>query len=93
MSACGLFPFPKDYMPFREPFLECWKDLSSRIKEAIVLNECSGCTKRKYCKPCAAMLYAETGDVNKRSDYLCDLTNHLLNSIEIISEKGDLYPK
>ena len=86
----------KNYCYSRHTFLA--EDLFEQVDPAkwgitrkFISNE--GCTKRKYCKPCAAMLYAETGDVNKRSDYLCDLTNHLLNSIEIISEKGDLYPK
>ena len=71
MSACGLLPFPLECDPFAEPFAECWQRLTERVRCAPVLRKCKNCHLREICNPCAAMVYAESGDVNGKAEYLC----------------------
>lgn len=82
MTACGMMPFPIEVNPFQKPFDQCWMELTNKVREAKVLHECSKCDKKEICNPCAAMLYAENGDVNKKSQYLCDLTENIICKIE-----------
>ncbi len=71
MSACGLMPFPGKYPVFERPFYECWQELMRKVRNAQVLSQCAGCKLKHVCRPCAAMLYAETGDVNCKAPYMC----------------------
>ncbi len=71
MTACGMMDFPVAKNPFREPFQQCWQDLTEKVRTTPVLKDCSGCKLREICRPCVAMLYSESGDVNKKSEYLC----------------------
>ncbi len=73
MTACGLFSFPLETEPFREPFLQCWQKLTERVRSVTVLAHCKGCALRHICNPCAATVYAECSDVNGKPDYLCEL--------------------
>lgn len=71
MSACGMMPLPAQYPIFEKPFLECWQDLVGKVKNMYVLSQCGGCKLRHVCRPCAAALYAETGDPNCKAPYMC----------------------
>lgn len=99
MTACGMLSFPLEVYPFEQPFKECWMALTDKVRTTPVLRECAGCNRKEICKPCVAMLYAETGDVNKRSSYLCQFADCLIEKMQkIILEakpKGeeDLYEK
>lgn len=88
MTACGILPFPKEVYPFQKPFAECWIELTNKVRETKVLQECVSCKKREICMPCAAMLYAETGDVNLKAPYLCELTDHILCKINAELREG-----
>lgn len=82
MCACGLMGFPLTVYPFEEPFQSCWNRLTDAVRQTPVLHGCAGCEKREICKPCAAMLYTETGDVNEKAPYLCKMaecTQKLMN--------------
>ena len=74
MNPCGIMDFPAVYDPFRKEFRDCWLDLTEKVRQAEVLRECRGCPKKEICHPCAAILYAETGDVNKKAPYLCRMS-------------------
>lgn len=78
MTACGMVPFPIEVYPFKEPFKECWLRLTNAVREATVLRECSKCSKKDICKPCVAMIYSETGDVDKKAPYLCEMTDYII---------------
>lgn len=82
MTACGLTPFPVQVMPFQRPFRECWLELTDLVRSIPVLRECAGCTYRAVCNPCAAMLYAETGDVNRRAPYLCEMSEKIIDNLK-----------
>lgn len=82
MTACGMLPFPLQTDPFSEPFRDCWIRLTDTVRTAPVLGECSQCGKREICKPCVAMLYAETGEVNRRAPYLCRFSDCLITEMK-----------
>lgn len=86
MSACGMTPFPVEVNPFQRDFRDCWMELTDRVRCTPVLKECQLCRYRPICNPCVAMLYAETGDVNQRSSYLCEMSKQIEK--RLIDEKG-----
>lgn len=88
MSACGITPFPVVKYPFEEPFLDCWKELTGKVRTTPVLKGCAGCEKKEICNPCVAMIYAETGGVNCRSSYMCELADHIVQRIEREVKEG-----
>lgn len=81
MTACGMVDFPLVVHPFARPFRECWQELTDRVRSTPVLKGCAGCDKRDVCKPCVAMIYSETGTVDRRADYLCRLTDSILRQM------------
>lgn len=82
MTACGMLSFPLEVYPFQKPFAQCWMELTNAVRSVKVLHECNSCIKKEICNPCVAMLYAETGDVNRKAQYLCDLTEHIIYKIK-----------
>ena len=81
MTACGMLPFPVEVYPFERPFHDCWMELTDKVRNTPVLGECSGCGKRKICNPCVAMLYAETGNINRRAPYLCEMADCIIQKM------------
>ena len=75
MTACGIMDFPVAKYPFEEKFFDCWMDLTERVRKSTVLNGCKNCNKKEICRPCAALIYAETGDVDSKAEYLCKMAD------------------
>ncbi len=73
MTACGMMDFPLVTYPFEKPFADCWQELTESVRQTTVLKDCANCNLREICRPCAAMLYTESGDVNKKAYYLCKM--------------------
>lgn len=73
MTACGVMNFPAVVYPFEKGFRESWEVLTETARNTPVLKGCAGCPNRELCKPCAAMLYTETGDPNAKAPYLCEM--------------------
>ncbi|MBR6825884.1 MAG: radical SAM protein [Oscillospiraceae bacterium] len=73
MCACGLTPFPKTFNAFEGNVMEHWMELTEAVRSTPVLQACAGCELREICKPCAAMVYAESGKTEGRVPYLCRL--------------------
>lgn len=82
MTACGMLPFPYVAHPFDEPFIDCWHKLTDAVRNASVMHECNKCHKKDICKPCVAMIYSETGDVDKKAPYLCEMTDHIIARVK-----------
>lgn len=82
MSACGMVDFPLSTYPFVRPFRECWADITERVRSTPVLKGCANCENRELCKPCVAMIYGETGTVDKKSDYMCRVTESIKTLIK-----------
>ncbi len=74
MTACDMMEYPLACDPFEEAFESCWTKLSEAVAQTSVLSECRDCHLKEICHPCAAAMYAETGDVNKKAPYLCRMS-------------------
>lgn len=88
MTACGMIPFPVEAYPFEHPFHECWMEITNKVRSTKVLEECNKCDKKAICNPCVAMIYAETGEVNCKAPYMCEMTECIINKM-----KGELQEK
>lgn len=78
MTACGMMDFPLKTMPFEEPFRDCWMKLTDSVRTTPVLRGCAGCEKREHCNPCVAMIYGETGTVDQKAPYMCQMSDQIL---------------
>lgn len=74
MTACGMMKFPLVCEPFQDGFASCWDRITTEVRRQQVLRGCRGCQKKEICHPCAAIMKAETGSVNKKAPYLCHMT-------------------
>lgn len=88
MTACGMMPFPVQVMPFERPFQDCWKELTNLVRTTPVLQGCAECPNRRVCNPCVAMVYAETGGVNCRAPYLCEMTERIIETMKWEVKEG-----
>lgn len=88
MSACGIMDFPIVQYPFENDFEKCWLNLTEAVRTKTVLKECAGCPKKEICHPCAAIISTETGDVNKKAPYLCEMSDASLNCWKRMLENG-----
>lgn len=82
MTACGMLDFPKVVYPFEREFKECWMELTDTVRSAKVLKECNRCEKKEVCNPCVAMLNAEEGDVNCKPEYICQMTDSIIEEMK-----------
>ena len=87
MTACGMIDFPMVVYPFAEDFGDCWRKLTECVRSTPVLKGCAGCSKREICNPCVAMIYGETGTVDERSAYMCQLADSVLDSMKLQLEE------
>lgn len=81
MTACGIMAFPRKEYPFEDDFAQCWKRLNEAVLSSQVLASCAGCPRKELCRPCAAMVASECGDVNGKPEYLCALAKNLQEKI------------
>lgn len=81
MTSCGLTTFPVVKYPFKDSFKECWSELTEAVRTIPVLKGCSGCSMKELCRPCVAMIQAETGDTNTKAPYMCEMTACLVNRL------------
>lgn len=91
MTACGMLDFPIRVHPFVEPFAECWGKLTDRVRSTPVLKGCAGCDKREICTPCVAMIHGETGTIDQKAPYMCQLSESILKRMkqELEEEKHE----
>lgn len=82
MTACGMLDFPRAEMPFERPFIDCWMDITNAVRNTKVLKECNRCEKKEVCNPCVAMLNAEEGDVNCKPEYICKMTDKIIEEMK-----------
>lgn len=78
MTACGITPFPRVEKPFENPFTDCWSRITEAVRTTPVMNGCEGCKMKQICKPCAGVLWAETGDCNQKAPYLCQMSQYAM---------------
>lgn len=74
MTACGMMEEFKAY-PLRNGFEQSWNEVRAMVSAQTVLTECAGCERRDICRVCPAIAFTETGDFNKKPEYLCRMVN------------------
>ncbi len=89
MCACGLMPFPKTFYAFDGKMLEHWYELNAAVRFETVLSACAGCKMRNVCRPCVATVYAESGDIEGKVPYLCQLAQCTTERIENYLKEHD----
>lgn len=77
MLPCGMIP---DFsVPVREQsFANSWKEITEYTDHITLAPECKNCKKKKICMPCAAKITAETGEYNRKAQYLCEYVDEYI---------------
>ena len=88
MTACGMIPFPVEANPFERSFHDCWMEITNKVRSTKVLRECNRCEKKEICNPCVAMIYTETGEVNCKAPYMCEMTDYIIDAIDTELKEG-----
>lgn len=83
MLPCGMFNSPKISL-LEHSFEECWQFLVHEVSKIKTCSECHDCRLRNICKVCAAACLTETGSIEKKPEYLCQMAQsyeRLLNQL------------
>ncbi|MBP9988927.1 MAG: SPASM domain-containing protein, partial [Ruminococcus sp.] len=83
MSMCGMIP-AKIRNILTDGFDKCWNDIKSQTEKLRLYKGCTECKYRFFCNVCAAVCLAETGDFDKKPEYVCKMTEETY--FEVIEE-------
>lgn len=72
LSACGMYTNPA-YSLRELTFSEAWRRTVESVDETICRNFCENCPNSSLCRTCISMIYNETGDINARPVYFCEM--------------------
>ncbi len=80
---CGMFQEPRISM-LEHSFADCWKYIVDACEKMPHCQACIECEKQNICSVCPANCYAETGSTGGRPDYLCHMTDAMIQEMEQI---------
>lgn len=86
MLPCGMMTRPVTY-PFQDGFEDSWKELTDIVGRIRLPAECSGCSLRKQCQACAAMVLTETDTFTEVPEYRCRMTKCYLDACRRVQKK------
>lgn len=72
---------------FETGFSKAWEQIKEERKQLFLPIECTKCGKREFCTVCGACAYTETGDFEKKPEYMCALTEEKLRLMNSVAEK------
>ena len=72
LLSCGMMPEPKVSL-LDHSFAEAWKTIVAETDKLRIYSGCRTCAKRHVCSMCAAGCLAESGDMTKKPEYLCEM--------------------
>lgn len=81
MTPCGMMSFPAVSVP-ELGFVQAWARTMEATAQIRLPAACSSCGQRELCHLCAAMSVTETGEFDKRPDYLCRMTHEMVRLME-----------
>lgn len=73
LLPCGMFDKPKISL-LNHTFEECWNYIVTETSKLSRCKECECCDKKEICKTCAASCLTESGRVDGKPEYLCEMT-------------------
>ena len=87
MLPCGMMTNPK--IDLNETgFKKAWETVVEKTESIRLAGKCDNCKSNNICHSCAAMAYAETGDVKKVPTYMC---NMVMAMDKLINEQLKIY--
>ena len=86
MAPCGMMNFPVRY-PFKDGFNKAWNQIVQDVENIYLPKECSSCKIRKMCANCAAMTVTETGEYDKKPEYICKMTESIIEQTQLKYEE------
>ena len=86
MQSCAVIDTPYS-LPFEDGFNDSWEKLKTQIKSIKVSDKCINCKKRNICQKCGAAALTETKSFNKTPEYLCEMTDCLIEEMQKIYEE------
>lgn len=89
MISCTMIHSPKTY-PFEVGFMKAWEELKEKLDQMKLSESCALCDKRSVCIVCPASCFTETGKVNGKPSYLCEMTEYKLKRYNEIIEEENL---
>ena len=83
MTPCGMMYSPCEY-PFKYGFKNSWENIKTKVSNITLSKKCNSCEKRSVCKICAASALTETGSFDKTPQYICDVTDSMIDNVSEI---------
>lgn len=89
MTPCVFMDQP-EIPVFECGFAKAWESVKQERDNLFLPSDCTKCGKRAFCTVCGACAYTETGNVQKRPDYMCAMTAEKLRLMaECADEESD----
>jgi radical SAM protein with 4Fe4S-binding SPASM domain len=80
MLPCGMMPGPEAF-PLKEGFTAAWEHIKKETRKIRLPKECAACAKREACAACAAVCVTETGKFDGVPEYMCRMTEEILEQM------------
>ena len=80
LSMCGMIPSGKRNI-LSDGFEKCWNETKTQTEKLRLYKGCTECKYRFFCNVCAAVCLAETGEYDKKPEYVCEMTEETYNSV------------
>ncbi|MCD8383683.1 MAG: radical SAM protein [Clostridiales bacterium] len=78
LTACGMLETPSVDLR-QSDFLSAWREIVAEVQSLSNCDECNRCPKKFFCQSCAASCLGECGDIHRKPQYLCDITDAMLD--------------
>ena len=80
LSPCGMIPTPRENL-LKTDFLKAWQRIGNICDSEKTCVTCRTCAKKMFCQSCAAACLSETGTFSGRPEYLCQVTDEMLEKV------------
>ena len=67
---------------FENGFEKSWNYIVEETDKIRYPAKCNSCEKREICQTCIAAAYTETGSFDKSPNFLCKVTDELINILK-----------
>lgn len=86
LSPCGMYTHPA-YKLTEIPFSEAWSRAVEQVQNTTCRLVCENCPNSRLCHTCISMIYNETGDINSRPIYYCEMMQAAADTYARILDK------
>ncbi|MCQ2419124.1 MAG: radical SAM protein [Clostridia bacterium] len=86
MAPCGQMSEPA-FDVLKLGFNEAWQRTRAAAAAIRLPAECSVCPIKNICHPCAAMCYCETGNFNKKPEYVCKMRQSYIGRMQELRDE------